>query len=177
MSPTQVRQALAGLPETHLTIFYGPTENTTFTSYCPLSEPAEVGLGAAGPPHRQHPVSVLDADGRLAPVGIAGELCAAGEGLARGYLNRPELTAERSFPTRRGGRRLYRTGDLARVLPDGRLDFLGRIDHPAQAGPARTGRNRPRLDPTRGARSWWWSMRPRKSSLPSGRTRARSPVR
>ncbi|MEA2694372.1 MAG: hypothetical protein QOJ16_3759, partial [Acidobacteriota bacterium] len=135
MSPGHVRQALAGLPETRLTIFYGPTENTTFTTCCPLREPAEVGATVPlGRPIANTRTYVLDALGQLAPVGVVGELCTGGEGLARGYLDRPELTAERFVPdpgatgTEAGGR-LYRTGDLARYLPDGRLDFLGRIDH------------------------------------------------
>jgi len=132
MSPQHVRQALAGLPATRLTIFYGPTENTTFTSYCPLVDGE--GFGATVPlgrPIANSRVVVVDREGRLAPVGAAGELCTGGDGLARGYLGRPELTAERFIPDAFGpepGGRLYRTGDLARVLPDGRLDFLGRID-------------------------------------------------
>ncbi|HZF08657.1 MAG TPA: amino acid adenylation domain-containing protein, partial [Thermoanaerobaculia bacterium] len=131
MSPTHVRRALAGLPETRLTIFYGPTENTTFTTYCPLADPVEVGAAVPlGRPIANTRAYVLDGQGELAPLGAVGELCAAGEGLARGYLNRPERTAERFVPDPHGvGGRLYRTGDLARVLPDGRLDFLGRIDH------------------------------------------------
>jgi amino acid adenylation domain-containing protein len=131
MSPGHVRQALSGLAETRLTIFYGPTENTTFTSYCPLRDPAEVGASVPlGRPIANSRAYVLDDRDRMAPIGVVGELCAAGEGLARGYLNRPELTAERFVPDPWGmGGRLYRTGDLARVLPDGRLDFLGRIDH------------------------------------------------
>jgi amino acid adenylation domain-containing protein len=131
MSPAHVRQALAGLRETRLTIFYGPTENTTFTSYCPLRDPAEVGASVPlGRPIANTRAYVLDDRDRVAPIGVVGELCAAGEGLARGYLNRPELTAEKFVPDPSGtGGRLYRTGDLARVLPDGRLDFLGRIDH------------------------------------------------
>jgi len=69
-------------------------------------------------------------DGRLMPVGQAGELCIAGVGLARGYLNNPKLTDERfvenpAIP----GERVYRTGDLARWLPDGNIEYLGREDH------------------------------------------------
>ena len=65
-------------------------------------------------------------------VGVPGEIWLGGVGLARGYLGRPDLTAERSCPipsARRPGERLYRTGDLARRLPDGEIEFLGRVDH------------------------------------------------
>lgn len=66
------------------------------------------------------------------PVGVPGEMLVGGAGLARGYLNRPELTAERFTPdpfSGQPGARLYKTGDLARRLPNGDIEFLGRIDH------------------------------------------------
>jgi len=74
---------------------------------------------------------VLDQQMELVPVGVAGELYVGGEGLARDYLRRPELTAEKFVPHRYSsapGARLYRTGDQVRWLPDGNIEFLGRID-------------------------------------------------
>ena len=67
-------------------------------------------------------------DGQLCGIGVPGELCIAGDGVARGYLNRPELTAEKFIDNPFGKGKLYRTGDLARWLPDGNIEFLGRID-------------------------------------------------
>jgi non-ribosomal peptide synthase protein (TIGR01720 family) len=77
---------------------------------------------------------VVDRRQRPVPVGVGGELCIGGEGLARGYLNRPETTAEKFIPNPfsspgEGGGRLYRTGDIVRHLPDGNIEYLGRIDH------------------------------------------------
>ena len=77
-------------------------------------------------------VYVLDADRQPVPIGVPGEMYVGGAGVARGYLNRPELTARalrRRSVRRQAGARLYRTGDLARRLPDGDLEYLGRIDH------------------------------------------------
>jgi non-ribosomal peptide synthase protein (TIGR01720 family) len=65
------------------------------------------------------------------PIGVPGELHLAGAGLARGYINRPDGTAEKFVPNPFGnaGDRLYKTGDRARYLPDGKIEFLGRVDH------------------------------------------------
>jgi hypothetical protein len=74
---------------------------------------------------------ILDPRQLPAPVGVPGEMCVGGDGLARGYFRRPDLTAARFIPDPFGGRpgaRLYRSGDLARLLPDGDIEYLGRID-------------------------------------------------
>ncbi|MEA2694498.1 MAG: hypothetical protein QOJ16_3885, partial [Acidobacteriota bacterium] len=129
LSPAHVARALAALPETRLINGYGPTEGTTFTCCATVTGP----VGAAVPlgrPIANTRVQVVDAGGRRVPAGVAGELWAGGDGLARGYLGRPELTAERFVPDPFGGagERLYRTGDRVRWRPDGRLEFLGRLD-------------------------------------------------
>lgn len=111
---------------------YGPTENTVHTStYAAAHEVVGTSL-PIGRPISNVQVYILDEHWNTAPVGVPGELCIGGVGLARGYLNRPELTAQKFIPNMFGsqpGARLYRTGDLARFLPDGNLEFLGRIDH------------------------------------------------
>ncbi|MFE6505984.1 amino acid adenylation domain-containing protein, partial [Kitasatospora sp. NPDC057738] len=111
---------------------YGPTETHGVTDHL---LPADVGqwpsVAPIGRPVGNTRLYVLDRHRRLVPPGVAGELYAAGTGLAHGYLRRPELTGERFVPDPYGprGTRMYRTGDLVRWLPDGTLDFLGRIDH------------------------------------------------
>ncbi len=111
---------------------YGITETTVHVTYCPL--PAAVGRpGPVSPIGRAIPdlqLYVLDASLEPAPIGVPGELYVGGAGVARSYLHRPELTATRFVPNPFGDatRRLYRTGDQARWLPDGTLEFLGRID-------------------------------------------------
>ncbi|WP_449417643.1 amino acid adenylation domain-containing protein [Phormidium nigroviride] len=110
---------------------YGPSEDTTYSTYTLVkkggNEPPSIGR-----PIANTQVYILDAQKQLVPIGVPGELYIGGAGLARGYLNRPELTSDRfiSNPfSHESGSRLYKTGDLARYLPDGNIEFLGRIDH------------------------------------------------
>ena len=112
---------------------YGPTENTVVTTTGAVG--AREGGGVApsiGRPVANNRIYILDSALRPVPVGVPGELCVAGESLSRGYLSRPDLTAEVFVPdpfAARPGERLFRTGDLARRLSDGRIEFLGRLDH------------------------------------------------
>ncbi|HSU17580.1 non-ribosomal peptide synthase/polyketide synthase [Longimicrobium sp.] len=109
---------------------YGPTEATVWSTVHACSA-GEAGDPCIGRPVANHRVLVLDAAGRPAPVGVAGELCIGGVGVARGYLNRAALTAERFVPdafSGTPGARLYRTGDLARWKESAVLEFLGRND-------------------------------------------------
>ncbi|NTW01287.1 MAG: amino acid adenylation domain-containing protein, partial [Oscillochloris sp.] len=107
---------------------YGPTETTiTATTYeVPAELPPDLLRVPIGRPLANRRAFVLDRQGSLVPIGVAGELYLGGLGVARGYLNRPELTAERFVE--REGMRLYRTGDLVRYLSDGNIEFLGRVD-------------------------------------------------
>ncbi|WP_242895189.1 non-ribosomal peptide synthetase [Actinomadura litoris] len=108
---------------------YGPTEASVNASYHRCAD------GATGPPPIGEPIAntriyLLDGWLRPVPVGVPGELYIGGAGVSRGYLGRPGLTASRfvADPFSPDGGRLYRTGDLARRLPEGTIDFLGRLD-------------------------------------------------
>src|SRR5436305_5922876 len=130
LSPPHVARLRRELPALSLIDGYGPTENTTFTTCGEVGE-AEPGAAVSiGRPIANTRVLVLGRDLEPLPVGAPGELYAGGDGLALGYLGRPGLTAAAFVPAPCGapGERLYRTGDLVRWLPDGRLDFLGRLD-------------------------------------------------
>ncbi|MEG4026408.1 amino acid adenylation domain-containing protein [Microcoleus sp. S13C4] len=112
---------------------YGPTENTVVTtSGLVESDGTKNTLPHIGSPIDNTQVYILDRHLQPVSIGILGELHIAGVGLARGYLNRPETTQEKFIPnpfSNEPGSRLYKTGDLARYLPDGNIEFVGRIDH------------------------------------------------
>ncbi len=109
---------------------YGPTECAVDSVVCQIHH--ETLKPVIGRPIPNVRVYIVDQFLNPVPIGVPGELCIAGVGLGRGYLGRPELTAEKFIPnpfTDEVGARLYRTGDLARYLPDGSIEFLGRIDY------------------------------------------------
>lgn len=118
-----------GAPE-HLLHVYGPTENTTFTSWYEVQDAAATSI-PIGRAIANTQIYLLDPHLKPVPIGVTGEIYLSGDGLARGYLNRPDLTAERfiSHPFEKSEvNYLYKTGDIARYLPDGNLEFVGRID-------------------------------------------------
>jgi len=148
LSPPHVKRALENLPGCKIINGYGPTENTTFTGCHEISPVDCDGRSIPiGRPIANTQVYVLDDYGQPAPIGVPGELFAGGDGLALGYLHQPALTAEKFVPNPLVARAsrppdamepkhtgetpvplVYRTGDLVRWLPDGTLEFLGRID-------------------------------------------------
>jgi amino acid adenylation domain-containing protein len=110
---------------------YGPTEATVCATAAECHEADAGERPTIGRPIQNTQVYVLDKGLLPVPVGVSGEVYIAGVGLARGYLHQPALTAERFIPhpfSESPGARMYRTGDLARYLPNGNLDFLGRVD-------------------------------------------------
>jgi natural product biosynthesis luciferase-like monooxygenase protein/amino acid adenylation domain-containing protein len=130
--PERVREVLEkGRPGRLLNV-YGPTETTTFATWYEIqSVPERARAVPIGRPLTNVQTYVLDERLRVVPVGVVGELFIGGDGLARCYHDRPHLTAERFVPhpfSDEPGARLYRTGDLARLLPDGNVEFVGRLD-------------------------------------------------
>jgi len=121
----QVRKLYPLLALKHV---YGPTENTTFTTCYTVDKTFDKDI-PIGTPIANTTVYILDSNGELVPIGVAGEICTGGDGLARGYLNDPILTKEKfvSHPFQ-AGEYIYRTGDLGRWLFDGTIEFLGRKD-------------------------------------------------
>jgi amino acid adenylation domain-containing protein len=128
--PTRLVDELYRIPNVRRVIdAYGPTENTTYSTFVVRQAGKPATIGRPLPHWRAY---ILGEGFQPAPVGVPGELYIGGMGVSRGYLNRAELTAEKFIPDPFGtipGGRLYRTGDLARYLPDGNIEFLGRMDH------------------------------------------------
>ncbi|CAL2089900.1 Tyrocidine synthase 3 [Tenacibaculum sp. 190524A02b] len=118
------------LPLTNLNVYnlYGPSEDTTYTTYYKINEES-TSVIPIGTPIDNTQICILSNTNQLQPKGVIGELCISGAGLSRGYLNSLELTNEKFIKNPyKEGERLYKTGDLARWLPNGNLEFIGRKD-------------------------------------------------
>lgn len=131
--PSSLARELTSATRARITNMYGPTETTVWSSYEDVEATELQGSTIPiGRPIANTSFYVLDDGREPVPVGVPGELYIGGDGVTRGYWGRPELTDERFVPdpfAKREGARMYRTGDEVRLLDDGRLQFLGRIDH------------------------------------------------
>jgi amino acid adenylation domain-containing protein len=129
LTPKHINRVREECPGLKIINGYGPTENTTFSACFPIDRYYEDNI-PIGKPIANSSAYIVDRNNQLQPIGAPGELCVGGDGLAAGYLNKPDLTGER-FVTNPfiSGEKMYRTGDLARWLPDGNIEFLGRMDY------------------------------------------------
>jgi amino acid adenylation domain-containing protein/non-ribosomal peptide synthase protein (TIGR01720 family) len=120
-------KGLDSLGRDHIIHVYGPTETTVFATYYYVNEKRE--LIPIGKPISNTTTYILDKHLKPVPFGAVGQICIGGDGLARGYLNNPEQTCEKIIDNIfLKGQRLYLTGDLGMWLPDGNIEFLGRMD-------------------------------------------------
>jgi amino acid adenylation domain-containing protein len=132
MSEQLVSKHFHLLPQVRLFNEYGPTENSVCSTVYEYTEDGKTTLSGRpiiGKPINNVGIYILDGNNGLSPIGVGGEICLSGSGLAAGYLNRVGQTQERfcSNPLKEG-ERMYQTGDLGRWLPDGNIEFLGRLD-------------------------------------------------
>jgi len=118
------------LGKVKITNGYGPTESTIAVTYNTIKDIKQTSL--IGKPIGNTQIYVLDNDQQMVPIGVPGELFAGGIQVARGYFNRSVLTAERFLKNSvepESSYKIYKTGDLARWLPDGNIEYFGRVDN------------------------------------------------
>jgi amino acid adenylation domain-containing protein len=126
----RLRELFARHPEATLHNHYGPSETHVVTALTLCGDPRLwPSLPSIGRPIQNAQIYLLNKHGHPVPIGLPGELYIGGVALARGYFERPEVTEEKFVAGPFTNGRLYRTGDLARWLPNGEIEFLGRIDH------------------------------------------------
>ncbi|MEO6733666.1 MAG: amino acid adenylation domain-containing protein [Ferruginibacter sp.] len=131
LSEKHIEKIRRSYPSIEIINGYGPTENTTFSLTFNITNTHFNNPIPIGKPLNNRTAYILDKNNCLVNVGVAGEICVGGAGIARGYLNHPELTAEKfinnPFDTIPDAK-LYKTGDTGRWLPDGNIEYLGRVD-------------------------------------------------
>ncbi len=129
--PKAISKSLAICKNLKIVNAYGPTENSVISTEYIVSEKwNEDKTVPIGKPISNSTAYIMDKNNKLLPIGVAGELCVGGDGVARGYLNREDLNKEKFIENPYVKEEtIYKTGDLAKMLPDGNIDFLGRIDN------------------------------------------------
>ncbi len=130
LKPAMLKDWRVKYPNTKLINMYGITETTVHVTFKEITEDEiELNLSNIGKPIPTLTTYIMDQHLRVQPIGIPGELCVGGEGVGRGYLNKPDLTAVKFCKNPYDHHeKLYRSGDLVRMLPDGEIEYLGRID-------------------------------------------------
>jgi amino acid adenylation domain-containing protein/non-ribosomal peptide synthase protein (TIGR01720 family) len=131
LKQSQVELFKEKLPHAELHNLYGPTEAAIDVTCWSIPEGEEIDLVSIGRPVSNTEIYILDKRQSVVPIGVPGEIYIGGIQVGRGYLNRPELTAEKfiaNFLHRHPDGKLYKTGDLARWMPDGNIEYLGRLD-------------------------------------------------
>jgi amino acid adenylation domain-containing protein len=113
-------------PQARIEVLYGPTEATLFCTSFAVTPAETDSRFVIGRPLPNIKIRICDRHQAPLPIGMAGEICIGGAGVTRGYLSQDRLTKEK-FPIIEG-RRYYRSGDRGRYLPDGHIEFLGRVD-------------------------------------------------
>lgn len=133
LSVSDICRAMTLLPNAQFVNGYGPTESSTFACCyrIPKDQSPLAGSIPIGRPIANTLAYILDRHLQPVPIGVPGELWIGGDGLARGYLNRPDITSQKFIPNpfeKQPGARLYKSGDMCRYLPDGKIEYLGRLD-------------------------------------------------
>ena len=132
LNPAKLRPWKKLYKNSRIINMYGITETTVHVTYQEIGwEQIENGNSIIGKTIPTLHAYILDSSQNLLPIGIAGELCVGGDGLARGYLNRDDLTAQKFIKNPfadEADARMYRSGDLGRWMPDGSIEYLGRMD-------------------------------------------------
>ena len=128
VSPKHIKLIRSKSKNINIVNCYGPTENSVCSACFKVKKDYTDSIPIGGPIANSS-CFVVSKYGALQPVGIPGELWVGGDGIARGYLNRDSLTQESFIDNPFGNGKIYKTGDVAKWLPDGTLDFLGRIDN------------------------------------------------
>lgn len=128
LSPKHINKVRKYNPNLTVINGYGPTENTTF-SCCFKIEKNYVDSVPIGGPIANSTCYVVSKSGSLQPVGVPGELWVGGDGVAKCYINNEEMTKQKFIENYMGNNTVYKTGDLVKWLPDGTIQFIGRIDN------------------------------------------------
>ena len=127
ISASSVKNIKNSCPNINIINCYGPTENGSYsTCYKIDNNNSHIPIGK---PITNSTAYIVSNSGSLCPIGVPGELWVGGDGVAKGYLNNPELTKEKFINNPFGTGTIYKTGDLVKWLPDGNIEFIGRIDN------------------------------------------------